>query len=460
MLTYLIVITVVVTLFGVNSLFLIPGEIRNFCRLIDEEKYEEALQIYQHTLQGRSHYPEVVYGLAKIYERRKEWYLAVSQYQQLLKGGKFPNNVDEISIRLKRIEANKMIQEYEEVAEDCYAILEINPEHHVANFEVGKRLFALKNYQAARFYFERINNNDNKEILEILLDIEINENNFDKALFYIESFKKIFQENLSVEILYKEILIYFNLKDYLSVINITYKISVDVKIPKTVGIIIGIAFFNTQDYEQSFKYFDTYLKSYVDDRSEYISVGRYLYVNLLVQKGNFYKAMIQNNLIEQVDPDFRDVSQRKEILNEVNNAPVVKEILSITDMEKVVDEIIKFDFPDFFFIDNRLAFNGDESSRMKWCILSISTELNKIYNIFISFNIIPYTKEDIDKILSMIEHKITSNFRSLDFIFLTLSAIGIESEKVLIQKFNSCYFYNQKAFINYFKDRKLPALIH
>lgn len=446
----------VVLLFVVNSVLLVPRDISKFIKMIDEGKYDEAMDLYKLSLESRGENPEIIYGLAKIYLAKEDWYLAIYELQRFLSKGKFPNGIKEVDVRLDRINANKAVKQFEEVADDCYEILKLEPDHFQANFEIAKRLYGLKNYRAAKPFFERIANSDNLEVLQGLLDVEVREKKYNQAKSLIDKIKTLTDNNLPIEVKFKEMLVNYYVKNYQAIVSIFENFDSEIRIPKPILVVVGIAYLQIKNKKEARRYFKESLEQYLEDKEEYIAEGRYLYTNLLLENNEINTAINQHQLLLQMKPEIRDNDERGIVLHKVSQSPYTCELLEKRSIDEVAVEVSNFRFPGFAYIENSITYDGSEDGNKSWIIFTVNSGMEKIFYLFFSLNFAHLNEDEVRNFFTHVREKINPAMLELPFIFLSLSGLGLNAEKRLIESFENTIFYSLEEFIELVESRKLP----
>jgi hypothetical protein len=458
MVYFLSIISVVIFIYFLNIFILLPLDVKKFKKLIEEKKYQQAERIYQKRLINQEVNYIILNGLALIYENKKEWHLAIYEYGRMLNLNQLPPQENEITIRLRKINIHQQVKQYKEIADECYLILKKDPFHLFANLEIGKRLFDLKNYKAAKFYLMKIEQKHNIEGLQMLLDIEIHEKEYQKALEIIEQIKKASNQK-DIGIIFKYITINYYLKTYETIIQTYENINPNIKIPKKIMIIYGISQYKNNNLGTAKVIFDKSLKLYFNDHSKLIILSRYYYVDILLLYKELSQAIEQSKFINQVDPDYLDNSQRNNLLEKLNQDDFLSKLFELNKIEFIAEQILKFDFSNNFYINNKSIKEKNHKNDLNnsWFIIKMVTSSNKIFYLFFSFNHKFLTDVEIDEIILMIREK-NDIKEKINLIVLSLFGFSAKSKKRIVDEFENVYFYFRNDFIFFLKNKSFSFI--
>lgn len=323
---FILVILLVIFVLYVFSAYVFPRKLEEIAKMIETGQTKLAIKKLNEVLEGDDRNAYAHYLLAEAYLMEKNIQYAILEYRQVIKLGKFSENVREIDVRSKLARIFKEKHAIEEAKKEYLILTKIDPLNYLNYYELGCIYFNAAVFEKAVPYFKKsITSNDMHDMSYYYLgQIYYRSGNFQDA-------KQIFIDALKI-----------NQKNYKA------------------HYFLGLVLRQLGDYEWAIKEFDVAqksedikVKSFLAKGTCYIEREQYPKANIELERGlkfakrgsdselniryflgesqekirDLHSAISNWEKIAEVDKNFRDVQEKLKSYAEFRQDDRIKDFM-------------------------------------------------------------------------------------------------------------------------------------
>lgn len=320
----------------------IPSRIRKAELLFEEDNVGQAMDIVQSVLEKKKSYIPALYLKAKIFRRQRQYILAISEANNILKTGDFQKYVSELDLHYLLADLYNRQQLFHKEIEEYKLILNFAPQDTTANHELGLHYYKLKKYRESRDMLIRALAGDSK-LTDVFLPLGV-------SCFHLSEFGKAEEYLLKAvemspvppaEAYYHLGLIYRTKKDNENAIKMFGLSRRDPDYALTSTLRIGEIYYEKEEYAQAIEILESGmsgLKTREDDSIAY----RYLLAECYEMENLIKEAVHHWEKIESERPNYRSTQMKIADYKAIMDDEAMKGIFtsSLDSLQPLIAEII------------------------------------------------------------------------------------------------------------------------
>ena len=300
--------------------------------LFKEEKYREALLIFQELLAKNPRKRVLIWNIGLCYEHLGNYEMALVEYNKLALSTSFEPSVSEVDVHYKVALLNYKIGNVDKAWKELQIVTGLDSGHSQAYYHLGLIAMKRNELQRAVESFENACRNDSNLAGAFL--------GLGKARFKLNQFEKAKQALLSAIELEPSVL---ETHFYYAMVlekERSYKQSVeefelalgDERLKFLSLLHLGYLYIEMNEKKKAFDYFENAISIGTSDPKDLME-AKYRYAGYLVVAGNINKALKLWREIDSFQPNYRDVKNKIDIYGEINKSENLTRYITMSKQE-------------------------------------------------------------------------------------------------------------------------------
>jgi tetratricopeptide (TPR) repeat protein len=323
---FLFVILLVIFVLYIFSAYVFPRKLEEIAKMIESGQTKLAIKKLNEVLENDDRNAYAHYLLAEAYLMEKNIQYAILEYRQVIKLGKFSENVREIDVRSKLAKIFKEKRAIEEAKKEYLILTKINPLDYLNYYELGCIYFNAAVFERAVPYFKKsIASNDLHDMSYYYLgQIYYRSGNFQDAKQIFIDALKIDQKNYKAH--YFLGLVLRQLGDYewaIKEFDIAQK-SEDIKVKSFLA--KGTCYIEREQYPKAIIELERGLKFAKRGSDSELNI-RYFLAESQEKIRDLHSAISNWEKIAEVDKNFRDVREKLKSYAEFRQDDRIKDFM-------------------------------------------------------------------------------------------------------------------------------------
>ena len=323
---FLLVILLIIFVLYVFSAYVFPRKLEEIAKMIETGQTKLAIKKLNEVLESDDRNAYAHYLLAEAYLMEKNIQYAILEYRQVLKLGKFSENVREIDVRSKLAKIFKEKHAIEEAKKEYLILTKIDPLNYLNYYELGCIYFNASVYEKAAPYFKKsISSNEIHDMSYYYLgQIYYRSGNFQDAKQIFIDALKVNQKNYKAH--YFLGLVLRQLGDYewaIKEFDIAQK-SEDIKVKSFLA--KGTCYIEREQYPKAIIELERGLKFAKRGSDSELNI-RYFLGESQEKIRDLHSAISNWEKIAEVDKNFRDVQEKLKSYAEFRQDDRIKDFM-------------------------------------------------------------------------------------------------------------------------------------
>lgn len=295
-------------------------------QLLKQGKFKESIELLEKLLEKDERNPDVNFLLGLNYEKIGDFSSAIMYYKRILKFGRYNQRINEILVRTHLANSYLNIENFTEAKNEYLILTQIEPSNAEHYFNVGKIFFKGKLYSnAIKFLKQAIEiNSRHFESFSIIGKCFFYQRIFSEAKNYLEKAKELNPKEPENLYYLAQTLRY--LGEFNKAIEVLEIVEKEQKLRGKALLLKGLILLDSESYTQAINELEKSI-SFLNKASNDDLLAHYLIAAASEKMKNISKAIENWEYIHQIQPNFKDVSEKLKFYSDYKTSDAIKDLL-------------------------------------------------------------------------------------------------------------------------------------